>query len=73
MNNVRGGMGYNTPIQHYGYNSTQYPPSRPNPLPVPRGLGNTATNIPPVSQLEHLSRDQLILLLDSVEKLSNNA
>ena len=29
MNNARDGMEYNTPMQHYGYNSTQYPPPQP--------------------------------------------
>ena len=38
-----------------------------------RGLGNTPTNIPPVSQLANLSRDQLISLLDTVGKLSHNS
>ena len=31
-----------------------------------RGSGHTGTNIPDVSQLQHLTRDQLVLLLSTV-------
>ena len=63
-------MGYITPVQRFGNNSPQYLPNQPA---VSRGLGHTVTNIPDVSQLEHLLRDQLISLLGTVGKLSNNS
>ena len=68
LNNVRDGMGYIRPMHSYGNNSPQYPTT--HKLCHVDWVIQLQTFL---TQLEHLSRDQLITLLGTVGKLSNNS